>query len=229
MHADLGFGLQRIAERADPFGILRGQERAGGVGHIDALGAIALHQLRLLDEPIRGDHVRHHQKGDRIHAEVAGRLDMLPRDVGLGAMRGDADAARAGIVGGLQIVHRADARQEQDCHQRMLHFLRDGGDPLGVVMQAEAVVEGRAGEPVAMADFDGVHPGGVECAGDCTHLVQRIAVAQRVHAVAQRYVLDEELIRIGAGHYAASFASALPAQRSAVVSAADVMMSRLPA
>ena len=43
-----GFSASRNAR--DALGILRRQQRAGRVGHVDALGAVALHQLRLLDE-----------------------------------------------------------------------------------------------------------------------------------------------------------------------------------
>ena len=48
--------------------------------------------------------MRHHQETDGIHAELAAQLDMLARDIGLGAMRGDADIARAGAVGHVQVV-----------------------------------------------------------------------------------------------------------------------------
>jgi len=55
--------------------------------------------------------MRHHQEADRVHAELAGRLDMLARNVGLRAMGGDAHAARAGLHHTLQVMHSADARQ----------------------------------------------------------------------------------------------------------------------
>ena len=67
----------------------------------------------------------------------------------------------------LQVVQRADAREEQ----RREHALRDGGcrgrlDPLPVRVAARAVGEARAGEAVAVRDLDRVDTGGVERACD---------------------------------------------------------------
>ena len=53
-----------------------------------------------------------------------------------------------------------------------LHSLGDGGDPFAVVVRAKAVVEGRAGDAVAVADLDGVDFGAVERAGDLAHRLQ---------------------------------------------------------
>ena len=159
-------GFSACAERLDPLGILRRQERAGRIGHIDAFGAVAFHQLRLLDQLLDRGHVRHHQEADGVHAELARRLDVLPGDVGLGAVGGDAHAARARVIGVLEVVHGADAGQEQHGDDGVLALLGDRRDPFAVVVRAEAVVEGRAGEAVAVADLDGVDTGAVERAGD---------------------------------------------------------------
>ena len=156
-------------------------------------------------------------------------LDVLPGDVGLGAMGGDAHAARARLVGVLQVVHGADAGQQQHGHDGVLALLGDRRDPLAVVVGAEAVVEGRAGDAVAVADLDRVDAGAIERAGDLAHRLQMVLVTDRMHAVAQRDVLDVKLRLVLAGHHAASFCNWRAAQRSAVVSAAEVMMSRLPA
>ncbi len=63
--------------------------------HVDAVRAIALHQLGLL-RPARPaiDHVAHHQEARHVHAEIACAADMLLGDVGLGAMGGDTHGAR---------------------------------------------------------------------------------------------------------------------------------------
>ncbi len=147
------------------------------------------------------------EKADRVHAERARRLDVLPRDVGLGAVGGDAHAARAGVIGVLEIVNGSDARQQQHGHDGALALLRDRGDPLAVVVGAEAVVEGRAGDAVAVADLDRVDARAVERAGDLAHRLQVILVTDRMHAVTQRDVLDIELVLVLSGHHAASFCS----------------------
>ena len=229
MHADFRLGLQRRAERLHPLGVLGRQQRAGGVGHIDAFGAVALHQLGLFDQLLDRSHMRHHQKADRVHAERARRLDMLLRDVGLGAVCRDAHAAGAGLVGVPEVVHGADPRQKKHGDDGVLTLFCDGRDPLAVIVRAEAVVEGRAGDAVAVADLDRVDMCAVERASDVADRFQMVLVTDRVHAVAQRDVLDVELRRVLAGHHAASFGNCFAAQRSAVVRAAEVMMSRLPA
>ena len=189
--------------------------------------------------------MRHHQKADRIHAERARRLDMLRRDIRLGAMGGDAHAARARRIGLAQIVHRADAGNEQNREDGMFEFGGDGGDPFDVVVPAEAVIERRAVNAVAVADFDRIDPGAIERTRDGAHRLQSVLVADGMHAVAQRDVLHVELVaepvartrrhrrravvRRAVVHCTASCVRSRAAQRSAAASAADVMMSRLPA
>ncbi len=81
-----------------------------------------------------------------------------------------------------------------------------------------------------MRHFDGVHPRLVQGAGDGGHMLQRVFVADGVHAVAQGDVLDIETVCGGIEHgYAACLSSLRAAIFSAVFSAADVMISRLPA
>ena len=136
-----GFSASRNALTRSAY--CAGRSAPAEFGHIDAFGAVALHQLGLLDQLLGRGHVRHHQEADRVHAELARRLDMLPGDVGLGAMGGDAHAARARVIGVLEVVHRADARQQQHGDDGVLALLGDRRDPLAVVVRAEAVVEGR--------------------------------------------------------------------------------------
>ena len=144
-------------------------------------------------------------------------------------MRGDADRANAEVIGALEVVHRADARQQQRGQHRVFEHFGHGADPVPVGMRPEAVVEARTLQAVAVGDLDGVHFGPVECAGNGLYVVQPILVADGVHPVAQRDVLDIEL---GGGRiesHAAMLPVILAAMRSAVRRAAEVMMSRLPA
>ena len=77
-----------------------------------------------------------------------------------------------------------------------------------------------------MGDLDRVHPGRVQRGGDLGDLRQAVLVAYRVHSVAQRDVTDVERL----GHLdAPTLLVEWAAIRSAVASAAEVMMSRLPA
>ena len=51
----------------------------------------------------------HHQEADGFEAEFAGESEVLDRDVGFGAVGGDADDGHAGVAAGAHVVHGADA------------------------------------------------------------------------------------------------------------------------
>ncbi|MCY1207336.1 hypothetical protein D9M72_189330 [compost metagenome] len=232
VHARLGFRLEHVLERAEALAHVLHAQRAAGIDHIDALGAVAFHQLRLLRQRRGRGHVAHHQEADGVHAEFARVFDVLARDIGFGAVRGHAHHARAGVIGGAQVVHGAHARQKQRGHAGTAHGLGHGGDPFQVGMGTKAVVEAGARQPVAMRDLDRIHARGVERGRDAAHVVQAVLVADGVAAVAQRHVGDVELLGKLYGHVclpAAHADSRVSARRSAQASAALVMMSRLPA
>jgi len=71
------------------------------------------------------------------------------------------------------------------------------GDPLVVGVAAEAVVEARSTQPVAVRHLDGVDPGGVERQADVGEVDERVLVADCMHAVTQGDVLDVERSRWG--------------------------------
>ena len=98
VEGDLDVGGQGRAQRRDAGGDAVGQQRPGGVGHVDDLGAGVGHDPRLLGQRLRLDHVRHHQEADRRHAQLAGETEVLGCDVGLGAVGGDAHDRGAAIV-----------------------------------------------------------------------------------------------------------------------------------
>jgi hypothetical protein len=70
------------------------------------------------------------------------------------------------VIGALQIVHRADAGQQQRGQHACSSTLGHAFDPVPVGVGAEAVVEAGALQAVAMRDFDGVDLGVVERLGD---------------------------------------------------------------
>ena len=75
-----------------------------------------------------------------------------------------------------------------------------------------------------MGDLDGIDAGGVQRGHDPPDVLGRDPVPDRVHAVTQRDVLNEQC-----GHRAFSCFWAFWAIRSPTCSAAEVMMSRFPA
>ncbi|EWS63717.1 hypothetical protein Y695_03047 [Hydrogenophaga sp. T4] len=230
VHAGLCFGLEHVLEGAETLAHVVHAERTARIHHVADRGPIALHQLGLLGQALRCLHVAHHQKAHRFHAEVARVFDVLARDVGLGAVGGHAHNVRAGVVGSFQVVHGADAGQQQRGDLRVFDHTGHGLDPLDVGVGSEAVVEAAALQAVAVGDFDGIDLGVVERLGDLHGLRHAVLVADRVAAVAQRDVGDVDLL---VGHVlllqATTAASRRAAMCSAVRSAALVMMSRLPA
>lgn len=65
-------------------------------------------------------------------------------------------------VRGLQVVNRADTRQEQCRDLGLFHHLGDRSDPLEVAVCTEAIVEARTREAISVRDLDAVAPGFVE-------------------------------------------------------------------
>jgi len=110
---DLGVRVQGFTHCRYPGLDVVGQHVARGVGEVNTVGAVALHQLALLDQPFRAVHVRHHQKAHGVHTQLAGIGNMLLGDVRLGAMGGDPNRVDPQFEGHLQVVHGPDTRQQQ--------------------------------------------------------------------------------------------------------------------
>ena len=80
-----------------------------------------------------------------------------------------------------------------------------------------------------MRHLDGIHLGAIQRAGNRLHMIEAILVADGVHPVAQGDVLNVEFLASGIEAHAAAPSVMRSAIFSAVFSAAEVMMSRLPA
>jgi len=115
----------------------------------------------------------------------------------------------------------------------MSRLSRHGLDPLEVGVRAKAVVEARTGKAVAVCNFNGVDTSVVERSRNGAGLVDGVLVTNGMATVAQRDIRDVEFLgqRISPQRPEASVSvvSRRAARRSAVASAALVMMSRLPA
>ena len=227
VHAGFGFRLEHGLEGAEAVTDVLHVHRAARVGHVHAGRAVAFHQLGLGGQLLGRDHVAHHQETDGVHAQFAGVFDVLLRHVGLGAMGGDAHHPGAGVVGRLQVMHRADAGQQQRGDLGVADHIGGGFDPFQIGVRGEAIVEARTLQAIAVGDFDRVDLGLVQGAGDVLHVLQRILMAHRMAAVAQGHVGDVEFsCRSCRSPQACCIDCAM---RSAVAKAAEVMMSRLPA
>ena len=152
---------------------------------------------------------------------------MLRGDVRFAAVGGDPHHPRSGLIRRFQIVQRADARQQQGGDFRLAHDIRCRFNPGDVAVGAKAIVEAGSLQAIAMGHFDGVDPGLIQRAGDLLHLRQGILVTNSVHTIAQRHVRDIKFFTVHAVAPAALFIA--PAICSAVASAAEVIISRLPA
>lgn len=100
---------------------------------------------------------------------------------------------------------------------------------------AGALADGiRAAQAVAVGHFNQGHTGSVQALGHGLHLLQRHEVALGVHAIAQRHVMQGDLLLGHLNTPQTACKVSLPAKISsanisAVRAAAAVMMSRLPA
>ena len=140
-----------------------GQHVAGRVGEVDAVGAVALHQLGLHDQLARARSCAPSSGSRRCRCPACATADVLRGDVGLGAVRGDAHRADAAVDRHAQIVDGADAGQQQRrdlarCFSRGITARRYSSSRVA----REAVVDRRAAQAVAVGDLDQRHAGVVE-------------------------------------------------------------------
>ena len=94
-------GLHQSAHAAAD--ILHGHGTCG-VGDVDRVGAVGLHEQCLLDQALGGVHVGHHEEADRLHPQFLGHLDVLLGDVGLGAVHGDARDGYAELADLAEVI-----------------------------------------------------------------------------------------------------------------------------
>src|SRR5262245_3629949 len=148
-------------------------------------------------------------------------LNVLTGNIGLGTVSGDPHRSSSGIHSRIQILNRPDSRYQQHRHLGPADRPRYRANPFHIGVRTNSIVEARSGQPIAVSDLEGVDTGIVERLGYPRHLLERITMPDGVHSIAQRNVLDVEF-----RHDQLLFCSA---RRSPVLSAADVMISRLPA
>lgn len=158
VEAGFGLRLEHIAQRLHSRRHVARQHVAGRVHDVHGLRAVGLHQLALLGQALGIVEVGHHQEARGIHAELARVGDVLRTGVRLGAVRRHMHAAHAVVIGALQILHRAQARNEQGGDNRLFHF-RDYCIPVFLVaVQCKAVLQGVSAEARAVRDLDDGHP-----------------------------------------------------------------------
>jgi hypothetical protein len=221
--ADLGAGIEDVAVGADALAHPAHPQVPGGIGDVDAVRAVGLHQRGLPGQVGRRGQVAHHQEPGDVHPQFARGRDVLGGDVGLGAVGGDPHRADPEGERALEVGDGADAGQQQRGQPGAGDGPGDGLDPLLAGVAARPVGQAGAGQPVAVGDLDRVHAGRVEGSGDPRGLLRPDPVAGGVHAVPQGDVLNEK----PPAHAVVSRVRA--AIRSPTRRAADVMMSRLPA
>ena len=98
------------------------------------------------------------------------------------------------MVSALQIVHRADAGDQQSRDLRVLDLTGDGLDPFQIGVCTEAVVETATLQAIAVRHLDRVDPRVVECSGDLARVGDAVLVADRVAAVTQCHVGDVDFL-----------------------------------
>ncbi|HZO54819.1 MAG TPA: hypothetical protein VFB63_19080 [Bryobacteraceae bacterium] len=194
VHASLRLGVEHFAKGLEPLRYFMREQCTSRIDDIDTMRAIGLHLLGLLSEQCGRQHVRHHQEADGIHPHSAGMFNVLFGNIGLRTVRSDTDAPSASFVGQMNIFNGADTRQQQRRHACMVDILRHGGNPFRIAMGAETVGATRSGEAIPVRNLDGVHASGVQRLGDHNYLLDRVLVPNGMHSIAQRHVLDKDLV-----------------------------------
>ena len=129
----------------------------------------------------------------------------------------------------LEIMDGADSGQQQGGQDAMLEHFGNGPDPLPIGMRAEPIIEARTRKSVTVGNLDGVHLGPIKCPGDRLDVLDAVLMANGMHSVAQRHVLDVKFRGFRIQAHGETSSSSRSAIFSAVRSAAEVMMSKLPA
>lgn len=169
----------------------------------------------------------HHQEAGDVHADFAGEGDVLGGDVGLGAVRGYPNRTHTEVVGVAQIVDGADAGEQQRGQPGILQCTRGGFEPLPIGVAARPVGEAAAVQTVAVRDLHRVDARRIQRGGNGGNVFRGDAVAQRVHTVAQRHILQKDFCHYTLSRIGTETDTA--ARCSATRNAAEVMMSRFPA
>ena len=223
--------VDRASQGGDPCtGLLR-HHRAGGVDHVDYVGAIGIQLGGLLGQRLGLEFVAHHQKAHDGEALALRPLDWLLGAVGFGAVHRNPHGADAGVDGALKFGEGGDAGHVQGGDVGVFDGADRGADVFGVGGCGLAILDGRRAQSDAVRHLDGRHTGPVESGGDGGDVVGGELVRHAGHAVTQRCVdQGHRLGRIDVGgHCAAPVTRFCWAITSATRVAAAVMMSRLPA
>ena len=96
-------------------------------------------------------------------------------------------------MGGAEVVDGPEPGKHEDGDLGLGRLVDGGPDELHLVDQAEAVVEARPAEAVAVRDLDDLDAGLVEGVDDTPDLRLGVLVLHRVRAVAQRRVGDPQV------------------------------------
>src|SRR6266478_5479393 len=134
--------------------------------------------------------MRHHEEPGDVQTELSRMLHMLAGDIGFRTMGGNPHRPGSGVHSAIQIVYRPDARYQQNGYLGSANGLRHRANPLHVGVRADSIIETRSREPVAMGNLDSVHTGIVERFGYLRHLLDRIAMPDGMHPIAQSYILN---------------------------------------
>ncbi|MNF64180.1 hypothetical protein D3C84_459040 [compost metagenome] len=196
VETDFGPGVQSRTQGPDLLRHFIGQHVAGRVGAVDAIGAVAFHQARLLQQLLRADHVRHHQEADGVQAHLRRHADVLAGHVRLGAVGRHTNGRHAVFVGHLQVVEGTDPRQQQGRNLGLFHLRDHRGEVLLVTVGRETVVQRRTAQAIAVGDFDQRHTGRIETGGHRDHLFDTDLVLFGVHAVAQAHVVQTDALTL---------------------------------
>ena len=184
---------------ADPRRDVVGQHVAGRVGAVDAVRAVALHQLRLRERAapasIMCAIIRKPTVSRPSLRDSAMCCSETSASVQCVATRMVRDAAV--VAPCCRCVDRADARAAAAPRpSRCFSFGTTRAQVLLVAVRGEAVVDRGAAQAVAVGDLDQRHAGRVERGRDRDHLLERDLVALRVHAVAQAHVVQDDLLAL---------------------------------
>ena len=156
-------GLSAAAQGTDARRHVLREHVAGRVGAVDAVGAVALHELApAAPVPRASTMCAIMRKPTVSRPSLRERCDVLLGDVRLGAVGCDAHGRHAALVGQLQVLDGADPRQQQGGHPGALELRDHRAQVFLVAVRRKAVVDRGAAQAVAVRHLDERHAGRVQ-------------------------------------------------------------------
>ena len=188
------FNFETVHESADPLAHVRRRVGAGGIHEDDRVGAVSLHEQRLLEQLLGGRHVAHHEDALHHNIHLAEKGDLLARHIGLGAVGSHSDLVDPTLERRFEIAfHGGEPRYRQDSEPRLVEFAACRLQHLGIAQCCSTDLYRRGTKSVSVPHFDDVDSCSLRSAGVRANIVGAELMGNGVVAIPEGEITDRDL------------------------------------